>query len=429
VKRKVTGARTLEGEMRPPSDKSISHRAVILNSVAEGNSRISNFSQADDCSATVNCLRALGAEIEQSDDGRLLVHGCGRKGLREPEDVLNAQNSATTMRLLAGLLAAQPFLSIITGDSSLRSRPMDRVIIPLRLMGARIWGRQDDSRAPLVIHGGKLHGIHYKLPVASAQIKSALLLAGLFSEGDTIITEPVHSRDHTERLLKEMGARINVSENSITLSPGSLKAVDLNTPGDISAAAFWLVAGAIHHQARIRLLDTGINITRSGIIDVLRMMGGDLTVSNEHVLSGEPVADLEIRSSPLKGVEIGGELIPRIIDEIPLVALAASVAQGKTVIRNAEELRVKEIDRISATVRELSKMGADVEEYPDGMIVRGGQRLHSASCTSHGDHRLAMMLGVAALIADGETEIDKSEAADISYPTFWEDLKRVSAEK
>jgi 3-phosphoshikimate 1-carboxyvinyltransferase len=347
--------------------------------------------------------------------------------LKEPEDVLNAENSATTMRMLTGLLASQPFLSVVTGDRSLRSRPMDRVIKPLRLMGARIWGRHDDTRAPLVIQGEQLHGIRYQLPVASAQLKSALLLAGLFSRGDTIIQEPMPSRDHTERLLNAMGAEIKVSGDTITLSPSSLDAIDLTIPGDISSAALWLVAGAVHHQARIRLLSTGINPTRSGILDVLRLMGADLTVSNERVLSGEPVADLEVRSSSLTGVEIGGELIPRLIDEIPLVALAASVAQGKTVVKDAEELRVKETDRISATVKELSKMGADAKELPDGMIIYGGKKLHGASCDSHGDHRLAMMLGVAALIADGETEIDKSEAADISYPTFWEDLERLTA--
>jgi 3-phosphoshikimate 1-carboxyvinyltransferase len=399
---------------------------VILNSVAEGSARIGNFSQADDCSTTVVCLQALGVEIEHGEGGELLVKGVGKEGLKEPEDVLNAENSATTMRILTGLVAAQPFMTVITGDRSLRSRPMDRVIKPLRLMGARIWGRYDDTRAPLVVQGGQLHGIRYQLLVASAQLKTALLIAGLFSQGDTIIQEPMPSRDHTERLLKAMGAEIGVSGNTIRLSPGSLNAIDLTIPGDISSAAFWLVAGAIHHRARIKLLDSGVNTTRTGIIDVLHMMGADLTVSNERILSGEPVADLEVRSSSLKGVEIGGQVIPRIIDEIPLVALAASVAQGKTVIRNAEELRVKEIDRISATVGELSKMGAEAEELTDGMVIYGGKKLRGANCNSRGDHRLAMMLGVAALIAEGETEIDNSEAADISYPTFWEDLKRLS---
>jgi len=427
VKQRVRAARALDGEVCPPSDKSISHRAIILNSIAQGNARVSNFSQAGDCLATVGCLRALGVEIESGEVGELFVRGVGKEGLKEAEDVLDAENSATTMRILTGLLAAQPFFSVITGDQSLRSRPMSRVIQPLRLMGARIWGRSGDSRAPLVIKGGQLHGIRYQLPVASAQLKSALLLAGLFAEGDTIIKEPMPSRDHTERLLKTMGAEIEVAADTITLSPSRLNAVDLVIPGDISSAAFWLVAGAVHPQASIRLLNTGINPTRSGILDVLRSMGADLIVCNEFLSDGEPVADLEVHSSALTGVEIGGGLIPRLIDEIPLIALAGAVARGRTVVRNAQELRVKETDRISATVRELLKMGAEVEELPDGMVIYGGKKLRGSSCDSHGDHRLAMMLGIAALIAEGQTEIDNAEVADVSYPTFWQDLENLSS--
>ncbi len=426
MKKRVRATRALDGEIYPPSDKSISHRAVILNSIAQGNARVSNFSQAGDCFATVGCLRALGVRIESGEAGELFVRGMGEEGLKEAEDVLDAENSATTMRILTGLLAAQPFLSVITGDQSLRSRPMSRVIQPLRLMGARIWGRSGDSRAPLVIKGGQLHGIRYQLPVASAQLKSALLLAALFAKGDTIVREPMPSRDHTERLLKAMGAEIEVAADTIILSPSRLRAVDLIIPGDISSAAFWLVAGAVHPQASIRLLNTGINPTRSGIIDVLRLMGADLIVRNERVLNGEPVADLEVHSSALTGVEIGGGLIPRLIDEIPLIALAASVARGRTAIRDARELRVKETDRISATVGELLKMGAEVEELPDGMVIHGGKKLRGSSCDSHRDHRLAMMLGIAALIAEGETEIDNAEVADISYPTFWQDLENLS---
>jgi 3-phosphoshikimate 1-carboxyvinyltransferase len=427
VKQKVRAARALDGEVYPPGDKSISHRAIILNSIAQGNARVSNFSQAGDCLATVTCLRALGVEIESGEVGELFVRGVGKGGLKEAEDVLDAEDSATTMRILTGLLAAQPFLSVITGDESLRSRPMSRVIQPLRLMGARIWGRSSDSRAPLVIKGGLLHGIRYQLPVASAQLKSALLLAALFASGDTIIKEPMPSRDHTERLLKAMGAEIEVVADTIALSPSRLNAVDLSIPGDISSAAFWLVAGAVHPQASIRLLNTGINPTRSGILDVLRSMGADLIVQNERILNGEPVADLEVHSSALNGVEIGGSLIPRLIDEIPLIALAACVARGKTVIRDAQELRVKETDRITATVGELLKMGAKAEELPDGMVLYGGKKLRGSSCDSHRDHRLAMMLGIAALIAEGETEIDNAEVADISYPTFWQDLENLSS--
>ncbi len=428
MKQVVKAPYALDGRVSPPGDKSISHRAVILNGIARGDSRVGNFAQSADCFATVACMRSLGVEIE-SIKGGLVVRGVGERGLKEADDVLCAENSGTTMRLMAGLLAAQPFLSIITGDLSLRSRPMDRVIQPLRLMGAQIWGRSGDSRAPLVIKGGSLHGISYTLPVASAQLKSALLLAALFAEGVTVIREPVASRDHTERMLKAMGAKIGVKGDTITLSPGHLKAVDITVPGDISSAAFWLVAGAIHNSASIKLSNVGINLTRSGIIDVLNAMGADIAVSNERLVSGEPVADLRVQSGRLSGMEISGELIPRVIDEIPLIALAASVAQGKTVIKDAGELRVKESDRISNTVKELLKLGADVQELPDGMIIQGKAGLRGAACESHGDHRLAMMLGIAGLIAEGETEIDNAEAVNISYPRFWQDLKRLSAAK
>jgi len=427
VKQVVKAARALEGKVSPPGDKSISHRAVILNGIAWGKAKVRNFAKSADCLATVSCMRALGVKVEPLESDGLLVKGAGKEGLREANDVLSAENSATTMRLLAGLLAAQPFLSIISGDESLRSRPMDRVIRPLRLMGAQIWGRNNDTRAPLVIRGGQLHGIHYTLPVASAQLKSALLLAALFAQGDTVLREPMPSRDHTERMLKAMGAEIGVKGDAISISPSRLKAVDVIVPADISSAAFWLVAGAIHPWAKIRLVNIGVNPTRSGILDVLNSMGASLSLENRRVVSGEPVADLIVQSSRLSGMEVGGELIPRVIDEIPLIALAASVAKGRTVIRDAQELRVKETDRISATVRELRKIGADVEETSDGMVIRGKKRLHGAACESHGDHRLAMMLGVAALLAEGESEIDNAEAVNISYPRFWQDLKRLSS--
>ncbi|MEE8471198.1 MAG: 3-phosphoshikimate 1-carboxyvinyltransferase [Dehalococcoidia bacterium] len=426
MKQGVRAPGALHGEVRLPGDKSISHRAVILNGIADGDARVSNFAQSGDCLATVASLRALGVRIDISETGEAAVRGVGGEGLREAEDVLDAGNSATSMRLLTGVLAGQPFLSIITGDESLRSRPMDRIIKPLRLMGAQIWGRSDDCRAPLAVRGGELHGIRYTLPVPSAQLKSALLLAGVFAQGDTVIVEPTPSRDHTERLLEFMGAEIEVSGDTITLSPGRLSAVDLVIPGDISSAAFWLVAGAIHPKAKIRLPGTGVNPTRSGIIELLRAMGASITLENERVVNGEPVADLEVESSSLGGIEIGGELVPRVIDEIPLIALAACVAQGKTVIRDARELRVKETDRISTTTSELLKLGAGVEELPDGMVIHGGKRLRGAECDSHWDHRLAMMLGVAGLVADGETTIDNAEATDVSYCGFWQDLERLS---
>ena len=426
MRQKIKAARELNGEVCPPGDKSISHRAVILNAISQSTARIRNFPDSDDCLSTVSCMRALGVKIETGGDGEFIVEGAGKDGLREAKGELDAGNSGTTMRLLAGLLAAQPFSSVITGDVSLRSRPMDRIIQPLRLMGAQISGRNDESRAPLEIKGGQLNGINYRLPIASAQIKSALLLAGLYAQGDTVIEEPVPCRDHTERMLKEMGAGIRVKGNSIIISPGSLRAADIIIPGDISSAAFWLVAAAVHPRAKIMLLDTGVNPTRSGIIDVLHSMGAEVNVHNERVLNGEPIADLEIRSSSLNGVEVGGEIIPRLIDEVPLIALAGCIASGDTVIRDARELRVKESDRISATVKELLNMGAKVEELDDGMVVHGGRKLIGSICDSHGDHRLAMMLGVAALIAEGETEIDNAEAADISYPAFWQDMERLS---
>ncbi len=417
----------LSGEVTPPGDKSISHRAVILNSIAVGKARVTNFAESRDCFATVSCLRALGVNIKSVEGGTLSIEGVGESGLREAEDVLNAENSATTMRLMAGLLAAQPFLSVITGDRSLRSRPMDRVIKPLRLMGAQVWGRNKDSKAPLAIKGGRLKGIEYELPVASAQVKSALLLAALFAQGDTVIREPSPSRDHTERMLKAMGARITVTGKDIGISAGRLRAIDLHVPGDISSAAFWLVAGAIHPEADILVRNTGINPTRSGIIDVLRKMGANLNIKNERVISGEPLADLSVQSSHLHGIEIGGELVPRVIDEIPLIALAAAVAEGQTIIRDAGELRVKETDRIAATVKELSRLNADIEELPDGMVIRGVNKLRGTACDSHGDHRLAMMLGVAALVAEGETMIDNADVVNISYPKFWQDLEHLSS--
>ena len=426
MEKRVKGCSSLKGEVAPPGDKSISHRAVILNSMASGKARIANFSSGDDCLAMISCLRALGVEIVE-ESGLFTVSGVGKEGFAEPADVLNASNSATTMRLLAGLLAAQPFLSVITGDESLRSRPMARLIHPLRTMGADIWGRGYDSLAPLAIKGGQLRGIDYTSPVASAQLKSAILIAGLFAEGCTTIEEPAASRDHTERMLGAMGADLKRDGPKIALTPPiSLSPIDIHIPGDISSAAFWLVAAAIHPNAHITVTKTGINPTRTGIIDVLLQMGAKLRVKNERMEGGEPVADLEVESSELVGTEIGGCIIPRIIDEIPLIALAGSLARGTTTISEAQELRVKESDRISATVKELSKLGADMEELPDGMVIHGGRELKGGECHSHHDHRLAMTLGIAGLVAQGETVVHGAEAVDASYPGFWQDLERLT---
>ena len=426
MEKRVKGCSSLKGEVAPPGDKSISHRAVILNSIASGKARIANFSSGDDCLAMISCLRALGVEIVE-ESGLFTVSGAGKEGFAEPADVLNASNSATTMRLLAGLLAAQPFLSVITGDESLRSRPMARLIHPLRTMGADIWGRGYDSLAPLAIKGGQLRGIDYTSPVASAQLKSAILIAGLFAEGCTTIEEPAASRDHTERMLGAMGADLKRDGPKIALTPPiSLSPIDIHIPGDISSAAFWLVAAAIHPNAHITVTKTGINPTRTGIIDVLLQMGAKLRVKNERMEGGEPVADLEVESSELVGTEIGGCIIPRIIDEIPLIALAGSLARGTTTISEAQELRVKESDRIGATVKELSKLGADMEELPDGMVIHGGRELKGGECHSHHDHRLAMTLGIAGLVAQGETVVHGAEAVDASYPGFWQDLERLT---
>lgn len=422
----------LEGEITPLGDKSISHRAVILNSLTEGEATISNFSPGNDCAATITCLKALGVKIKRLDSDKFptqLVKGVGKTGLAEAENILDARNSATTMRLLAGLLAAQPFLSIITGDASLRTRPMGRLIEPLRLMGAEIWGRGGDSFAPLVIRGKKLHGISYSLPIPSAQLKSAVLLAALFAKGSTTVEEPLPSRDHTERLLKQMGAEVNTVGNQIVLNPLTtpLSPLSLHIPGDISSAAYWLVAGAIHPNAKIKIRDCGINPTRTGIIDALLAMGARIKIENQRSQGNEPIADIYVESSELKGIEVSSDMIPRLIDEIPVLAVAGCVAKGNTVIRNASELRVKESDRITTTVEELSRLGAKIEELADGISIQGGKTLQGAVVNSHYDHRLAMSLAIAGMVAQGETVIRHAEIAKISYPTFWQDLEKLAS--
>jgi len=422
----------LEGEVVPPGDKSISHRAAILNSVAKGEAEIRNFAPGADCLSTVRCLRALGVKIVRKnwdESPALLVSGRGGGSLLEPGNVLDAGNSGTTMRLLGGLLASQPFLSVITGDASLRRRPMGRLIEPLRLMGAEVWGRGQDSFAPLVIRGKReLWGIDFALPVASAQIKSAILLAGLFARGKTVLHEPAPSRDHTERMLRLMGASLEIRPGSISLQPldRPLAALSLRVPGDISSAAYFLVAGAIHPNARIVIRGCGINPTRTGIIDALVAMGGRIRMDNQREEGGEPVADIVVESSQLQGVEISGSIVPRLIDEIPVLAVAGCVARGKTVVRDAAELRVKESDRIATVVSELSRLGAKIEALPDGMIIYGGCTLSGAEVDSHFDHRLAMTLAVAGLMAEGKTTINNAHVARISYPAFWQALSSLT---
>jgi len=428
MKRTVRPARRLRGTIEPPGDKSISHRAAILNAVARGEATVDNFQTGADCLATVRCLRALGIRIEGPATGTLRVRGAGRSGLREASAVLNAANSGTTLRLLAGLLAAQPFFSVLSGDASLRSRPMGRIVEPLQAMGARIQGRAGSTRPPLAIEGGRLRGVRHRLPVASAQVKSALALAGLYAEGETVLEEPASSRDHTERMLRAMGAHIEAGEGGLRVSPltRELVPLSLRVPGDISAAAFWMVAAAAHPNAELRLTGVGVNPSRSGIIDALRAMGANIAAEEERTWGCEPVADIVVRSSRLRGTVIEGALIPRLIDEVPALAVAACLAEGETVIRDAGELRVKESDRIRFTAGELRRLGARIQELPDGMVIHGVGGLRGAACGSHGDHRLAMALAVAGLLAGGETTVSGAEAATVSYPAFWDDLDRAN---
>jgi 3-phosphoshikimate 1-carboxyvinyltransferase len=432
MEQRVRPPSRLRGTVVVPGDKSISHRAAILNALASGPATVDNFLVGDDTGATLDCLRALGVDWELEGgkglEATLRIHGPGRERLRESEDILDARNSGTTMRLLAGVLAAHPFFSILTGDSSLRSRPMDRVVRPLRKMGAELWGRHDGEYPPLAIRGSELLGTRYRMPIASAQVKSALLLAGLFARGETVVEEPAPTRDHTERMLSAMGARLSLEEGLVRIEPlaRELSPLELRVPGDISAAAFWMVAAALHPDAELHLPGVGVNPTRSGIIDVLRAMGADVELMEERQQGGEPVADVTVRSSRLAPVEVSGNLVPRLIDEIPVLAVAAALTPGRTAVRDAAELRVKESDRIATTCRELGRLGARVEELPDGLAIEGVRSLRGAHCHSHGDHRLAMALGVAGLLARGETVIEEAEAAQVSYPGFWSDLAQLA---
>lgn len=422
----------IEGTIRPPGDKSISHRAALLNAVANGNARVSNFCVGDDRESMLRCLQGLGVQITpdpkcdvSGQPDCFLVQGRGLQGLLEPTNTLDAGNSGTTMRLVTGLLAGQSFISVITGDDSLRRRPMGRVVGPLKEMGAQFMGREGDSLAPLAVRGGNLKAIDYTLPVPSAQVKSAVLIAGLYADGKTVVRSPSLSRDHTERMLKYLGGDIQVDGLVATVGRSEFNARDILVPGDVSSAAFWMVAGSAHPNAKIRLEGVGINPTRTGVISVLESMGANLSLENIREGEAEPIADIVVESSNLQGVDIAGEIIPKVIDELPVLALAASLASGSTVIRDAAELRVKESDRISATVQGLSRLGVDIEEHEEGMIIRGAQKLVGAPVNSQGDHRIAMTMAIAGLIADGETAIHDAEAAAVSYPTFWDTLASI----
>jgi len=427
----LTAPKRLRGAINIPGDKSISHRAVIFNAVAEGNARITNFLVGEDCLSTIACMRALGVDV-QRDGSEVVVAGVGLRGLKEPADLLDCGNSGTTLRLLAGLLAGMPHFAVLTGDASLRSRPQRRIVTPLRALGATLDGRDNGDRAPLAVRGTTLKGGSYELPVASAQVKSALLLAALSGAGPLILTGKIASRDHSERMLQAMGIDLQLRPESITLHPPTHPVfpypLSLRVPGDPSSAAFWWVAAAIHPDAELTTHGVCLNPTRTGALDVLCAMGANIEITNERTEGSEPVGDVTVRSSQLRGVTIGGALIPRLIDELPVLALAAACATGDTLVRDAQELRAKETDRIATVAHGLHQMGVEVEPTGDGMgiVGRGGPAFTGANLASHGDHRLAMAWAVASLVAIGETTISDPDSASVSYPGFWETLQSIS---
>lgn len=409
------------GQIKVPGDKSISHRAVMLGSLASGVTEISGFLKGADCLSTIDCFRKMGIDIDINGEN-VTVHGNGLRGLKKPDEMLYTGNSGTTTRLLCGILAGQNFDTSITGDASIQKRPMGRVVQPLSMMGAKI----ENEYCPLYITGTKLHGIDYKMPVASAQVKTAIILAGLYADGETVIHEIEKSRDHTELMLSAMGADLTVDNLDITVKPtNDLTAFNVDVPGDISSAAFFLVLGAIMPNSQITVTNVGINPTRTGIIDVLKDMGADITLENVHTSAGETVADITVRSSSLKGTTVGGDIIPRLIDELPIIAVAAVFANGQTVIKDAQELKVKETNRIRAVVDEFNKCGIDITETDDGMIINGGKSIHGADFKTYGDHRMAMSLTVLAQLADGESTLDDSDCACVSYPTFFDDFYKL----
>jgi 3-phosphoshikimate 1-carboxyvinyltransferase len=425
----ATSGISVTGTITIPGDKSISHRALMLGAIASGETIIEGLLLGEDPCSTAACFSAMGAEISSLNTEKVVVKGIGLGNLQEPLDVLNAGNSGTTLRLMMGLLASHPdkFFTV-TGDSSLRSRPMSRVVKPLVSMGANIWGRKDNSLAPLAIKGQQLKPTHYDSPIASAQVKSCLLLAGLMVDGKTTIAEPALSRDHSERMLQAFGAKLEIDPdtNSVTIvGKPQLRGQKVIVPGDISSAAFWLVAAAIVPDSELVIENVGVNPTRTGILEVLAIMGADIQQENQRLVAGEPVADLRVKHSHLKACTIEGDIIPRLIDEIPILAVAAVFAEGTTVIKDAQELRVKESDRLAAVASELNKMGANISELPDGLEITGGTSLTGADVDSYTDHRIAMSLAIAALNAKGTTNIHRAEAASISYPDFVDTLKKV----
>lgn len=411
----------LRGTLSIPGDKSISHRAVMFGSLAEGTTKITNFLKGADCLSTIGCFRAMGIDIEEKEDA-ILVHGQGLHGLKAPHAMLDVGNSGTTTRLISGILAGQDFSCKLNGDASIQSRPMKRIITPLSMMGADISSIRGNGCAPLAINGRPLHAIRYESPVASAQVKSCVLLAGMYGDGVTSVTEPVLSRNHTEIMLKYLGADISSQDTTASITPEPrLRARAITVPGDISSAAYFIAAGLLVPDSEILLKNVGINPTRDGILRVLRNMGADITLLNEN-REGEPTADLLIRSSSLNGTTVEGAIIPTLIDEIPMIAVMAAFAEGTTIIRDARELKVKESDRIAVVTENLKRMGADIEATEDGMIIRGGSPLHGAEIDAHLDHRIAMSFSIAGVTCDGPLKIKDADCVSISYPSFYEDL-------
>ena len=415
----------LNGTIQVPGDKSISHRSIMFGAIAKGTTTVEGFLLGEDCLSTIDCFKKLGVQITV-DGTNVEIKSNGIEGWNEPTEVLYTGNSGTTTRLMLGILSGTNFHSIMTGDASIGKRPMRRVVDPLRLMGAQIAGRVDGQYTPLAIQGTKLQPIDYTMPVASAQVKSAILLAGLQAEGTTIVREKEVSRDHTERMLKQFGAEIDVVDGVVSLKGGqTLHGTHVNVPGDISSAAFFLVAGAITPNSKITLQNVGVNETRDGILRVLKQMGANVDVQIEDATAAEPTATITVETSSLQGITIEGDIIPTLIDEIPIIALLATQSNGKTIIKDAEELKVKETNRIDAVVNELKKLGANITATEDGMIIEGPTKLHGASLTTYGDHRIGMMGAVAAFITEGHVTLDDADCIAVSYPTFFDDVEKL----
>lgn len=429
----ITDKYSFHGELSVPGDKSISHRSIMFGAISDGITTVSNFLQGADCLSTISCFQKLGISIENQ-NSNVIIHGKGLHGLTAPSGILDVGNSGTTTRLISGILAGQHFESILDGDDSIRKRPMKRIFTPLSQMGAKFqsWNvdsfpdslkASDSNCAPFSVRGGQLHGIHYNSPVASAQVKSAILLSGLYAEGSTSVTEPVLSRNHTELMLSGFGAEVSSDGTTASIKPNpKLEGQKIHVPGDISSAAYFIALGLLTPHSEILIKNVGINPTRDGMVQAALAMGGNLTLLNERTVSGEPVADILVKSSSLHGTVIGGEMIPTLIDEIPILAVMAAFAEGTTIIRDAQELKVKESDRIAVITENLSAMGASITPADDGMTIEGGRQLHSAQIRTHLDHRIAMAFTIAGLNASGETTLDDETCAAISYPSFFEDI-------